>query len=298
MDWQPLLSRRHLPLENIVLNDTDTLMTRVPSFLIVSFVLVSAAYASDVYVVDAYALAAKIPNSCTSLVWDADTVFYNLSNTDAVVTLLGISNGTRNPGFPNTFTIPAGTATSIRQKIGALWHPLSNDAVWVYHLDVPDGVRVDTELFPESTTLFCPRPVIVTQPYGKVQIPVFRTLTPAGQSQFIGGLTLGDVPAHMNVAIYNAGETTAHATIQVFRACDARLVASQQVTIPANTIWQFPAVPAPNTTGACASGIMQPNGLNSLAYAAVVVDSPSLSFASAASDIEPPISTILFSAGH
>jgi hypothetical protein len=254
------------------------------------------ARADDVYVVDADAIGPRLANGCSELLWAADTVFYNLTSADAVVTLLGVSNGEVHTGAPTTFSVKADSAASIRQKVGGAWQPTNGPALWVYRLNIAAGIEADSEMFPSLLNRMCPGPVVVLQPFGKARLPVFKKLVPSGHKQVLTGLTLGDQASRVNIAIYNAGTEPAGATLEMHRACDGVLVQTRSVVVPSNVIQQFGAFSLPETDVACTKAYNGPNGLNRLAYAVVTVTQPSFSFASVLSNEQSPVSTIQISA--
>lgn len=255
-----------------------------------------AARADDLYIVDAYAIGPRLAGSCSELLWDVDTVFYNLSPADAVVTLLAVSNGEVRTGVPTTFTVEAGSTASIRQKVASTWQPTNGAAMWVYRLNIPAGMKADTEMFPSLINRMCPGPVAVLQPFGKARLPVFRKLVTPGQEQVLTGLTLGDQASHVNIAIYNAGAEPAGATLEIHRACDGALVQTRSIVVASNVIQQYGGFSLPETDIACTKAYNGPNGLNRLAYAVVKVTQPSFSFASVLSNEQSPVSAIEVSA--
>lgn len=259
----------------------------------IAFGAASVCQADDVYIVDASGIGPFLPDSCARLLWIADTVFYNLGGTDAAVKLLGVSNGTINSDAPTTLDIPAGHSASIRQIVGSRWQPATADGLWIYHLSVPPGIKFDSGLFPSRTSLSCigpPGPD--SQAFGKTRLPVFHGLVPAGQQQLLTGLTLGDFPSRINVAVYNAGSSIASATIEIHRACDGALMDSRTAVLEPNTIEQFGGFSIGEVPVACTLAFIGPNGLNRLAYAVVTVDQPSVSFASILANGQVPVSSI------
>jgi hypothetical protein len=111
----------------------------------------------------------------------------------------------------------------------------------------------------------------------------------------IRGLSIGDVPGHINVAIYNAGSNMASATIEVHRACDGAITETRNVVIAANFVQQFTGFAIPESADACAP--LDPSaGTSRLAYVTVTVDQPSLTFASIVGSVattnDQPLSTI------
>lgn len=250
----------------------------------------------EVFALDVNANGARLPNECSSVLWDADTVFLNHGTTDEVVTLLGVSNGSRQTTVAATIVVPPGRATSIRQEVGLQWAPSSHDPIWVYRLDVPEDVTINTELFPDASSANCgPRPLTVSQKFGKVELPTFDRVIAANERQTIPGLTLGDLESHVNVAVFNAGLVAANAKIEIRRACDGLLIQQSTFSIPANSIQQFANFSGGVTGTECAPpppGSIGPNGLNHLAFAVVTVDQPSVSCASIVVNTQPPTSAV------
>ena len=124
-------------------------------------------------------------------------------------------------------------------------------------------------------------------------MPVVQTLTSAGVPQVhlgtdIGSADLGGTPGNgrTNVGIYNAGSVAASATVELRRACDGVLVASQAVAIPANSIVQLVGF----------SSVFQ--GCTAIdtaafeSYVVVTVDQPSFSYAVTLSNDRPPFAAL------
>lgn len=259
----------------------------------VVFSMAPVARAADVYVLDMAARAQRLPDSCTALFWDADTLFYNTGNSMATVSLIGISNGLGNSdrSQPAAATIPGGSILSLRAN--TRWWEGADAGLWLYHLNVPDGVVVDGEMLPSRDTSFCPGAPRTLQSFGKERLPVFRSLVPSGSKQSIRGLTLGDLPAHINVGIYNAGPVSANATIELRRACDNAVVETRLVNVAADSVQQFTGFQVPSSSAcALATDFGGVSGLNGLGYVSVTVDQPSLTFASVVSTADVPVSSI------
>lgn len=258
--------------------------SRVPLWVGVAVLIIvtaGRATAAEMYVLGVDAHGAR--NGCTETLWSSDTLFYNLSNTDMSVTLLGLSNGEIRSDASTTLAIPAGKTVSIGQ---ALWQPANTPQLWVYRLDVPSGVLVDSSMYPSIDNPFCATPYFVTHAYGKTKLPTFPALVPAGGRQVLTGLTLGQIPGHINIGIYNGGRDSAAAVIEIHRACDGTLVDTRTVIVPGNTMEQFGGFVATASQTDC----FEPNGFNG--YATVMVSEPSLAYASVVADGEAPISAI------
>ena len=158
--------------------------------------------------------------------------------------------------------------------------------MWVLHLDVPGGVTVESrdEVYYEPLCGAPAEPVRTST--GKVSMPVFRSLTPAGVPQVKLGTDLGQRRTRLNVAIYNAGAVASAVTIDVRNACDGALVDSRTVTIPANTILQVGGL---NGIGPeCTSDDAPPW----MRYTVITADQPSFSYVSSVSEDVPPVRVV------
>ena len=158
--------------------------------------------------------------------------------------------------------------------------------MWVAHLDIPDGITIDSrdEVYYQ---LICGNvPEIDRTPAGKVSLPVFRALVPPGESQVKVGTDLGGRPGRMNVAIYNAAGSQATAHIEVHNACDDAVVDSRDVAIPANSIVQFGGfrTNGPDCTTTDTALWMR--------YTIITVNQPSFSYVSNLTDELPPVSVV------
>ena len=252
--------------------------------------------ADDYYLIEMNTPGQRV-NSCETFFWDADAVFYNLTSQSETVTLAGVSNGDLWPGTSTSLDVPAGRATSLRQGAGIPWEPRSAPPMWIIHITAPPSLLVESSMILGLSIGGgeCLVPPFFAPDYGKTQLPVFRALVPANRRQLIGGLSIGDVPGHINVAIYNAGPTVASGTIEVHRACDGATLEMRSVTIDANTAQQFTGFQVPDLANACAP-LDPSSAVSRLAYVVVTVDQPSVTFASilgaATVTNNQPVSTI------
>jgi hypothetical protein len=205
--------------------------------------------------------------------WYDDLAFHNTTNEDALVTLLGVSNGAIRANEDREIPVPAGRTVSLTD-LGA-WGVDPDASLWVVRFDVPDGVLVSSR---GGLHLECPSPCgpppLPTPTLGAFAMPVFQSLAPAGSRQFRFGADLGGQGARSNAGIYNAGDAAATAVLSLHRACDDALIGNRVVTIPPNTAVQV-AVPVSADAPPCADT----SKLNSwLRYVTVVVDQPSVSY--------------------
>jgi hypothetical protein len=259
-----------------------------------------AAQARDVYVVRFNTLREPVlfASPCSYFSYQDHLVFYNAGSSDATVQLRGVSNGTATN--PQSLRIQAGKARSSTGSVGggdaatASWAPEPQPFLWVVHLEVPDQVQIISKLWvltsePGSCTSF---PVVSGRAYTGVRMPLVEALTPAGVPQVHLGTDLesdtgGAVgTGRTNVGIYNAGTVAASALVELRRACDGGLVASQNAAIPANSIVQL--VGFPSAFQGCTT--IDTAGFES--YVVVTVDQPSFSYAVTLSNERPPFAPL------
>jgi hypothetical protein len=230
--------------------------------------------------------------------WHDDLSFHNTTDADAVVHLVGVSNGAINEGDLLDVPVPAGRTVSLTDLFG-VWGTDEFPGLWVVHFDAPDGVLVSSRGGLDSE---CPSPC--GQPpnpfpnLGAFTMPVFRSLSPAGARQFHFGADLGAKwasqvdarPGHSNVGIYNAGDAEAAAVVSLRRACDDALIAIRSVRVPANSAVQV-SIRASSEPAACA----ETQKLNQwLRYVTVVVDQPSVSYVFNLADDAPSFTPLPF----
>ncbi|MEO8216839.1 MAG: hypothetical protein ABI718_07140 [Acidobacteriota bacterium] len=262
--------------------------------LIVFLSLTQALPAEDVFVLGARSQGATLPGSTAFIRWDADTSFHNLGATEATIRRLGVSNGFfMVPGTKTEFSIPPGRSTTTAFEVG----PLFPDAtpLWITHFDVPPEVFVDSALLPALVDSAGAVPPTIQLIYGKTSLPVWRSLTPAHQRQVHTGISLGELPSHINVGVYNAGTSQAQAIVEVYRACDDRVIDARTVTVPPDTVIQFGGFDASLIFNGCPP---ERFGFYGLGYVIVTVDQPSLSFTSIVVDGQLPISGVQVSGGR
>ena len=238
--------------------------------------LVQPVVADEAYVVMFSGAGTTV--GCHRAVWGSDAVFYNPTTSPATVRLLDISNGDVAPGTPTTRVIPP------NQAISVVFAPPSPGVseieykFWVMHLDVPAGVIIDSR-YSVVDENFCLAEHFFGPPIMKVSLPVFRSLVPADIPQLKVGTDAGTAPARQNVAIYNAGNETATATIEVRRTCNGSVVDMRTVSVPPNTIAQFGGF----ATGSNDCGTSDQVG-NFMRYTVVTVNQPSFSLVTSITD--------------
>jgi hypothetical protein len=245
--------------------------------LIFSFAMLTAA--GQILAADAYFVRFNAPGRQTGsgggVIWLDDILLYNTTSTPATVRFLGASNGTATNDPPSLVLPPQQTiSVNAEHLVTDHWQPIGRfSLLWILHLDLPPGVVAESrdqyyvdfgisELFPA--------------PQGKVSMPIFRDLVPAGNPQVHVGTDLGGNDARLNVGIYNASPETATATIEIRRACDNALVDSRVVAIAGNTVLQAGGL-AMGTSGGCPSGSAPSWARTTL----ITVSQPSFTFVSA-----------------
>src|SRR5262249_7867928 len=123
--------------------------------------------------------------------WHDDLIFHNTTAEDAVVHLIGLSNGEIPIGSPTEIVVRAGRTVSMIDLFGA-WEPPGSPLLWVAHFELPDGVVAASRGGADGE---CPSPCTPpTNPFpnlGTFSMPVFRSLVPAGQTQIHIGADLG-----------------------------------------------------------------------------------------------------------
>jgi hypothetical protein len=164
----------------------------------------------------------------------------------------------------------------------ASWEPLpvpaSGDNLWLLHLDVPDGIIIESrdELIRVSTSPFAE--LETPFPLGAAPMPVFTSIVPASRAQVHLGTDLGYRKSRINVTIYNAAALDGTAHIEVRCPSDGLVVSARDVVVPAKSVVQTngldPAIDK-SFDRSCAGWVR---------YTVVTVDQPSLSLVSVVSE--------------
>jgi hypothetical protein len=196
---------------------------------------------------------------------------------------LGVSNGAPQVE-PPPLNLPPGHVVSLNSTVDVAekWEPRPLPSLYILHLDVPAGVVVESR--DDFYLLYADVPELFPVPLGKVSIPVFRELGPAGMRQIQLGTDLNANSSRVNVSIYNAGSESANATVEVRRTCDDSVTETRSLTIPPNTVVQTNGM---QSGGATCTGV----ALNSqwTRYTVVTVSQPSAAFVSNVNEtVTPP----------
>lgn len=250
--------------------------------LLASTLLVPASRADDRYLIEFNAGGPYFPANCVQFVWTDEVRFYNTGTSEAVIHLLGLSNGGMVAGGATSLTLAAGETSTL--GAGVLWQPKRTqpDApvpLWVTHLDVPSGVIIASHGQLGMTSPACGAPIgapptLAASALGRYPLPVFADLVPPTIPQFHLGTGFGNEDSHMNVAIYNSASVIANARIDVRQACDHSLIDTRNVQVQPDTIVQVGGF----SRGTCPASTYDVE---------VVVDQPSLSYVSTVANAFP-----------
>ena len=240
------------------------------------------AFASPVLAADVWVLRGGV-GPCDGVVWELDDLFYNGGNATATVRLLGVSDGP-DEAIARALDLPPRQVVSLRNATTE-WRPSRDLPMWMLHLDVPDGVNVESVLnvgIGNCTMIPSPDNAAL---YGTTHVPVFRALVPAGLEQVHIGTSLGGAPARNNVGMFNAGTSPAAVNIELRRACDDLLLDSTTAVVPANSTAQF-RLQAPEPASGCTAAhrAVQPW----VEYVTVTADQPGTSWVSSLRNGVPP----------
>jgi hypothetical protein len=249
--------------------------------VLLSILSTSLAQAADRWVLEFDATGPPSFQGCPTL-WTDAVIFHNGSSAVATVTLLGVSNGGVPQGVDASFDVVPGETTFLAAKVGGeTWRPSEAD-VWVVHVDVPEGLSIESH--GELGLIGSCAPTGVPTPpergfFGRFTLPVFSSLVPTGKPQiFLDPDLVND--GHVNVGVYNAAEVPAEAKIEVHETCDDAIIDSRTVHIAANTLIQY--------TGFQLLGTCEIAGVPYRTfYVKVVVDQPSLAYLTEVSNQAP-----------
>jgi hypothetical protein len=243
-------------------------MKKIWISVLLSAVIASPIRAEDIWVLQGFATS-PIPGSVFAYIWSSGVLLHNATVNDATIRLIDISNGAPVGTGDRQFVVPPGRSASALP-----WH--GNAGLWVTHIDVPQGVIVESRI--RIGDMLQVGPPVHDGDRGKLSFPVYRSLQAAGTPKIHLGTDLEEIPSRNNVAVYNAGDVSAHARIEVHQLCDEALIDSRDVDIPAKTVIQ--------ATGLSTAGDGCMNTSPRYTYVAVMVDQPSLSWVSTLSNAD------------
>jgi len=245
--------------------------------ILVSLLLLApSGFARDVYVLQGFSYGAAV--------WSTDAIFYNSGLADRTVTVLGLSNGLDVQQMPQrTLAVAAHKTARFQQSLRIPSVPLV-----MVHLDVPDDVIVENTLYLGFANPDLISPQINYRQFGKVRLPTYESFTPANQPQVHLETDVGDIPAHINVGIYNPGPEVATAHIETHEHCDDGTISTEDVTVPPDTVIQVGPFQAQSFFCSGFNGYERDRSV----YTVVSVDHPSLTFVSALANSGSPTTSI------
>ncbi len=202
-------------------------------------------------------------------------MFFNASDQAVVARLIGISNG-----FTPYDSSDAAFAPDSFREFPGKWYAVQPAVqLCVYHIDVPSNVLISNRLFFYRETN-CGFPACGPGNSGGIPLPVFRSLAPAGARQVLLDADMGEsMSVRSNVTLYNAGQSTAHATIEVHIGCDGTVEESQTVTVDPDSVIQVNAFATIGVAETCNPFDLERAPFGSR-YVTVVMDQPGLSLLS------------------
>jgi hypothetical protein len=244
----------------------------------------AAVSASDVYLFRFHARGTTV--GFAYLRWQDTVLLLNHTDVPLVVRAVEVSKGfvpISSP--PDRITIAPGSVVSLDDTYLAVWEPVplaaSGDNLWVLHIDVPDGITVESrdEIIRGSASPFAE----LEPPFalGAAPMPTFTSIVPAAEKQSHLGTDLGYKKARINVTIYNAGSVDSKAHIEVRRTCDSLVVDFRDMTVAASTVVQTSGLDPmidKSFDQTCATKVPWAR------YTVVTVDQPSLSLVSVVSE--------------
>jgi hypothetical protein len=204
-----------------------------------------------------------------NVVWNDVILFYNTGTLPASIRFLGVTDDGAPSASRTPIVLPPRKTVSLDSLTDGTWRArqLPPVPIWVLHLDVPDGVIVESrnQYREEPMTSFEP---VLSTPRGKVPMPIIRQLTPAGAPQVHIGTDLGGWDSRINVIVYNGGTEPATATVEVRRSCTDAVVDSRIVTVLPNSVMQVSglraATPSLGSSEDCLNGATPPWARNTI----------------------------------
>ncbi len=208
--------------------------------------------------------------ACRPMLWGDRALLYNRTMVPATVRILGLSDGTPSLTQPAAFTLPPRRVVDLDTVLRGAWRPVEAAArswLFVLHLDVPEGVTVDSrDEFYLLQGCFHPFAFV---PMGHAALPVIDRLTPPGTPQVHLSTDLGVRESRTNVIIHNAGTLSATAHVELRRDCDDAVVDQRTLLIAPRSTTQVGGLTAGSNTPC-----------DSSRHTVVTVDQPSFSIVS------------------
>jgi hypothetical protein len=239
--------------------------------------------ASDAYLVQFFEVGGKRA-ACEQAVWSSSTLLYNRGDTPAVITFMGMANGTLAADKSRSFTIPAGKVVDLVRTVGWSPEPVpGSQRTWLTHIDVPPNVTIENRNEVTNGDI-CSPSGLRSRVVAKVSMPIVRQLAEAGVRQVFLGTDVVTNDARQNVMIYNAGTQPATARIEVRRACDDVIVDAGSAVVPAGALVQVGSF-STTASGVC----LPPNPIQDyVRYTFVTIDQPGFAIVSTLTEAQTP----------
>jgi hypothetical protein len=259
---------------------------RRAAWIVVVLSVAASASARDAWLLRGYVhveLTGPRPCGVSPPGWRMVPLFHNLGDAPATVRAIETGSG----GIPAAdVVVPPRTSVAVP----APEPQVTETRLWMARFDLPSEVEVENRVqyLPAQNTS-CAIPAVRVNP-PTWQFPVFDHLTPAGTRRLHLGTDVQGNAMRINVGIYNDGDRTATATIDVHRAaCGADFIAAHRtLSIEPKALAQVSI----GELAICAADPIDP----SMFYTAVVVDQPSLSYAMTLSNNEVPTAPVVVAA--
>lgn len=176
----------------------------------------------------------------TGTIWVDRMTFHNTTAADLTVRPLGVSNGQLETAA-HDLVVPSGRTVSVRSDVETLgWLPLPAAPLWAIHLDVPDGIVMESRLELAAFHIGS-QPSIDRRTVTAFPLPVYST--PSESAIFLGTDLGSDenglaTNARINVIVYNSSSSSSHIAVESRRACDESVIERRELVVGANTAVQ------------------------------------------------------------
>lgn len=236
---------------------------------------------------------------CELTLWATDVIFFNRGSSAATVRMLEISNGGPLDPTAQEVVIAPSRSASLERMLGSAWVPRTLAPLWMVKLDVPDELLIENTLF-VGTDIFGACPVGIPPQAvfnrGRVSLPVFTSLIAAGEPQLHLATYMGrDAASRTNVAIYNASDENASATVELRQHCNEAVLETCTVTVPPKSVVQYTDVFTRRRDEGCPpihAASRELGGPEGALYTVITVSQPSLTFVSNIVHGRPPLAGV------
>jgi hypothetical protein len=186
----------------------------------------------------------------TGTIWVDRISFHNTTALDLTVRPIGVSNGQLDPAA-HDLIVPSGRTVSVRSDVDdSGWAPRPAAPLWVVHLDVPEGIVIESRLELAAFHIGS-QPSIDRRTVTAFPLPVHST--PSASATFLGTDLGSDenglaTNARINVVIYNSSAVPSVVVVESRRACDESVIERRTVSLMGNTAAQLAGL-STDTTG-------------------------------------------------